>query len=202
MEKSYNYTLKLFFVFMIIGILLGGCAKSPYLKVRYQLSEKTDILAGKELFVEIKDMRTEKAILGKEAKAYFKRPANRFSLFLAEGEKDKAQLGLFDPPSLFKEAFKQRMEHIGVKVSEVKEKGLPTIIVELEKFSLDLMNNKWISKAAYTARAMSDTGFLFSESVNGTAERQKILGRKDAEKVLGEVLTDSVNKLDIRRLLQ
>ncbi len=43
---------------------------------------------------------------------------------------------------------------------------------------------------------------LAMQSVNGSAERLKVMGKSDAEKVLAELLTDMVNKLDIAKLFQ
>jgi hypothetical protein len=40
------------------------------------------------------------------------------------------------------------------------------------------------------------------ESVNGSAERLKVMGKSDAEKILGELVSDMVNKLDVAKLLQ
>ena len=51
--------------------------------------------------------------------------------------------------------------------------------------------------------SLLDSGILLSkESVSGEAERLKVLGKSDAEKILGELLTDTVNKLNLARLLQ
>jgi hypothetical protein len=43
---------------------------------------------------------------------------------------------------------------------------------------------------------------LAVESVNGSAERLKVMAKSDAEKLLGELLTDMVNKLDLVKLFQ
>jgi hypothetical protein len=40
------------------------------------------------------------------------------------------------------------------------------------------------------------------EAVSGSAERLQLLKKNDAEKVLGELLTDMANKLDLVRLFQ
>jgi hypothetical protein len=51
--------------------------------------------------------------------------------------------------------------------------------------------------------SLSDSGGLLSkESVSGEAERLKVRGKSDAEKILGELLSDMVNKLNLESLFQ
>ena len=55
---------------------------------------------------------------------------------------------------------------------------------------------------SYRANLLSNGRLLSKESVSGEAERLKVMGKSDAEKVLGELLTDMVNKLNLVKLFQ
>ena len=54
----------------------------------------------------------------------------------------------------------------------------------------------------YQASLLKDGRFIATESVNGSAERLKLAGKSDAEKVLSELITDMVNKLDVTTIFQ
>ena len=54
----------------------------------------------------------------------------------------------------------------------------------------------------YQANLTRNGQLLAKESVEGTAERLKVIGKGDAEKIIGELVSDMVNKLDLSKLLQ
>lgn len=66
---------------------------------------------------------------------------------------------------------------------------------------MDLVDHNWVAAPNYDARLLKDNKLLLTETFSGDAERVKVIGRGDAEKVLGEIFTDIVNQLDIRNLL-
>ena len=74
--------------------------------------------------------------------------------------------------------------------------------IRLKEFKLDLAGRKWIFKMNYQANLLKNGSLLAMESVNGSAERLKVMGKSGAEEVLGEMLTDMVNKLDLAKLFQ
>jgi hypothetical protein len=49
----------------------------------------------------------------------------------------------------------------------------------------------------YQINLVKDDKLMASESISGTAERLKTVGARDAEKVISELATDMVNKLDV-----
>ena len=55
---------------------------------------------------------------------------------------------------------------------------------------------------SYQANLLKDGRLLAMESVSGSAERLKVMGKSDAEKLLGELMSDMVNKLDLAKLFQ
>jgi hypothetical protein len=40
------------------------------------------------------------------------------------------------------------------------------------------------------------------QTINGSAERTFIMGRSDADKVVGELVSDTINKLDVALLFK
>jgi hypothetical protein len=111
-------------------------------------------------------------------------------------------VGAFDLPSLFKTAFSRRLENMGIEVLTEPEKTEPVIEIDLQNFLLDLVDRKWVAEISYEVRLIKDNKLLARETISGNAERLKMLSQSDAEKVLGEIFTDVVNKVDFRKLFQ
>ena len=74
--------------------------------------------------------------------------------------------------------------------------------IKLKEFKLDLVGQKWIIHMNYQADLAKNRDLRAMETVSGSAERLKVISESDAEKVLGELLTDVVNKLDLAKLFQ
>ena len=74
--------------------------------------------------------------------------------------------------------------------------------IQLKEFKLDIVKRKWILRMSYQAGLSKNSGQVAKESVNGSAERLKVMGKSDAEKILGELVTDMVNKLDVANLFK
>jgi len=74
--------------------------------------------------------------------------------------------------------------------------------IQLKEFKLDIVKRKWILRMSYQAGLSKNSGQVAKESVNGSAERLKVMGKSDAEKILGELVTDMVNKLDVAKLFK
>ena len=55
---------------------------------------------------------------------------------------------------------------------------------------------------SYQAGLSKNQANLAKESVNGSAERLKVMGKSDAEKILGELVSDMVNKMNLTQLFQ
>jgi len=185
---------------MIIGIMVGACAKKSYINIDYRLPVVSDDLKGKSVFLDCQDARASKSIFSKKAEDKFKHFTGLFSLSVQEGEKPFVA-GAFDLTSLFKEAFSRRLQHMGIEVITQQDKMTPVIEIIIKKFRLDLVDRNWVAGITYDARLLKDNKLLLTETITGDAERVKVLGHGDAEKVLGEIFTEIVNQLDISKLL-
>ena len=148
------------------------------------------------------DHRAAGELLGKGAQKEFKNFSGNISFSLARGKESGFKMGIYDLPSLFTEAFKRRLKNLGIEVVSEREEGKNTIIIDLKEFLLDLKNRKWVVSMEYEAKLETDGKVLAKQMISGQAERVKLIGRKQADVVLGEIFTELVNKLDVGRLFQ
>jgi len=187
---------------MLIGVLVLACATKSYINVNYRLPLSSYDLKGKKVFLEIKDMRSDKAIFGEKAKTKFKNFTGLFLFSLSKGEKKNYVIGAFDLPSLFETAFSRRFENMGIEILTEQKETEPVIEIDLKKFLLDLADRKWVAEISYEARLIKENRLLARETISGNAKRYKLLSQGDVENVLGEIFTDLVNSLDFRNLFQ
>ena len=201
MKKTFHNSLLLFPV-MLIGVLVLACATKSYINVNYRLPLSSYDLKGKKVFLEIKDMRSDKAIFGEKAKTKFKNFTGLFLFSLSKGEKKNYVIGAFDLLSLFETAFSRRLENMGIEILTEQKETEPVIEIDLKKFLLDLADRKWVAEISYEARLIKENRLLARETISGNAKRYKLLSQGDVENVLGEIFTDLVNSLDFRKLFQ
>ena len=199
--KSIQIVVKFISILTLSVGLLAGCASTSYINVNYQLPTAPSKLTGQKVFLDYKDARAEKAFLSPSAHAEFKYFTGIFSLTLTGAQQDNL-VGSFDAASLFKEAFKRRLKAIGVEVSSVQAANQPVMEIILKDFFLDLKDRKWMARINFETHLTREPGRVATQTVAGAAERLKIVGRSEAEKVLGEIFTDAVNDVKISELFQ
>jgi len=190
-----------------LGILLFltalvSCTTIPHLNVEYRLPPQSDELKGKQVSLVFQDKREVKDILGKGAQKDFKNFSGNISYSLAKGKEKGFKIGLYKISSLFMEVFKLRLENLGMEVVSEGEKGEIAIVIVLEGLILDLIDRKWVVTMEYEARLVKDQKTLARQMINGQGERLKLLGRGQADVVMGEIFTDMVNRLNVGRLFQ
>jgi len=194
--------IKVFVIFALIGIWVGACSSGSYINLRYQLPPASDQFKGRTVFLEFKDMRTDKDFLSETAKKDFENFAGLFSLHLSNENMTDELVGGFNVETLFKEALKRRLGSVGVDVTDERTKDIPVMELVLNKFSLDYRKRKWITDISFQVRLIKEKSKIATETVSGTSESVKIWGWKNAEKNLGEIFTDCFNKLNIEKLFQ
>ncbi len=199
MQRTTRFILLLGSIWVIVAVV-GACASKSYIDVNYRLPVASDDLKGKRVFLECRDIRSDKTIFGQKANAEFKHFTGLFSLSVDQGKKSFVA-GAFDLPSLFKEAFKRRLENSGLDVLTQPEKTIPVLEIVIKKFRLDLVDRKWVAGIKYEARLLKGDLLLVTTTISGDAERLKLIGQGGAEKVLGEIFTEIVNRLNLRKLL-
>lgn len=146
-------------------------------------------------------MRKDKRTLGEVAAFRFEDSGGVISLSVAKGGGPGMIKGLYQPPALLRETLESRMKHEGIQV--VPEGAASTgLSVLLKSFFLDRAARKWKVAISYEARLLKEGQVLSSQIVSGEAERLDIMGTEQADVVLSELLTDVVNRLDLKRLFK
>ena len=196
-----NSSYIIIFVFIFIIVLVTGCTTRFFLQVNYRPPAPSKDLKDKTVYFDIKDMRSDKTILSKRAARDFKDFTGLFSLTIDKGKREKLAAGGFNLLSLFKTAFSYRMKILGIHVLEDYTDTDSVIEIALQNFFLDLVDRKWILEITYEASVMKGDSLIAKETISGKAERVKVLGQGDAEKVIGDLFTNVVNDLDIQKIL-
>jgi hypothetical protein len=182
--------------------LLVSCSPIPYLELQYRLPAKSDNLKGKKVYVAVEDVRTSKDMIGRGAREEFENFSGSISLSVARASETGTRVGIYDVPSIFKEAFIRRLQNEGVEVVPRMEKGTLELSLILQQFLLNLTDRQWTLKMGYEAKLSKDGKVLSRQIVSGEGERMKLLGREQADVLVGEVFTDLVNRVDLNRLFR
>jgi uncharacterized lipoprotein YajG len=200
MELSRQFALSALAV--VMAVMLSACASKPFLKVQYQLPSSSTALTGETISLTISDLRKDRAFLSSNAKKSIKNFNDIYSLVVVRDDRDGDLLGAYDLDSLLREIFKQRLENEGGQVLATAENANASLAIQLKVFNLDIVDRKWTLRMGYQASLSRNKGILAKESVNGSAERLKVMGKTDGEKILGERVSEMVNRLDVEKLFE
>ena len=187
---------------LVLAFFAGACTPKPFLKVQYQLPSPSSTLEGEKAAITVTDMRGKNTFLTENAKKSLKNFNETFSLVVLAEDGSGNLTGVYDIVPLFTEVFQQRLKNEGIQVAAVVDDAIPELKIEITEFQLDLVGRKWVVSINYRARLLDSGDLLSMESVSGEAERLKVTGKSDAEKILGELLSDMANKLNLVRLFQ
>jgi len=189
---------------IVMAILVSACASKPFLKVQYQLPSSSTALTGERISLAVSDRRNDDSFLSSNAKKSIKDFNGIYSLVVLRDDGSGNLIGAYDLDSLLKEIFKQRLENEGLQVvaTGADAEADASLEIQLKEFKLDIVDRKWVLHMSYQAGLSKNRGLIAKESVNGSAERLKVMGKSDAEKILGELVSDMVNKLGVAKLLQ
>jgi hypothetical protein len=189
-------------IILFIGILSSSCASKNFLTVKYQLppqaAERKDI----KVALAVKDIREDPGIATKSARTALKNFTEHFALIVAQENKKDRLVGAFSLSSMIREIFKHRLENAGVVVAAEEDPLTPLVEIVLKEFKIDLQNRKWIITMNYQANLVKQNRIAGGETVTGSAERLRVVGSKDAEIIVGELVSDVANKLNLNELLQ
>ncbi|MGD8213407.1 MAG: hypothetical protein PVH37_11745 [Desulfobacterales bacterium] len=187
---------------LILAFFTAACASKPFLKVQYQLPSPSSTLGGKQVSLTVSDMRSKETLVTETARKSLRDFKGTFSLVVLRDDGSGNLRGAYDLVSLFSEVFQQRLKNEGIQATTVTDSSLPELKIEITEFQIDFVDRKWIVGMNYQTSLLDNGNLLSKESVSGQAERLKVMGKKGAEKVLSELLTDVVNKLNLVGLFQ
>jgi len=184
---------------LIVGI---GCAKKSYIYVDYRLPSITDRLQGRRVFVETHDLRNNAEIFDPRAKEAFANFTGLFSLSLIKPNDKQTIKGAYELPMLFEAALKERLHTLGITIAGEQSANIPLFKIDLNQFRIKLVGQKWIADISYEVSLTQDNQTVSREVVTGSAERLKIIGSGGAEKAIGEIFTEMINRLNVEKLFQ
>ena len=199
--KITNACLKIVVPLLVAAVFLS-CAKKSYIDVDYRLPSPADTLPGRTVQVVTIDQRNDGEIFDPRAKEKFKHFTGLFALTLAMSNDQQKILGAYELPKLFETALIQRLQKLGVRVTREPSPNVPVFQVTIHQFHIKLIGQKWIADVNYETSLSQDAKLVAREVVTGNAERMKLMGSGGAEKVIGEIFTDMINRLNIDRLFQ
>lgn len=185
-----------------IGMMSSFCASKNFLTVKYQLPPEPAERKEMRVALAVKDLRENPDIATQSARTALKNFSGHFALIVAQENKNDKLVGAFGLNSMIKEVFKHRLENAGVVVAAEEDPATPVLEIVLKEFKLDLDNRKWIITMNYQANLIKQNKIAAGETVSGSAERLRVVGSKDAEMIIGELVTEVANKLNLNALLQ
>ncbi|MBW1864153.1 MAG: hypothetical protein JRI64_00620 [Deltaproteobacteria bacterium] len=185
----------------IIMLMLAACAKPYHFYVKYDVPESSVDLKGQAVNLQILDGRDSKNFLSEKAGNEFDRWDNRFALYHTP-KKPKGYIETYPLAGLIEATMKKRLETMGITVVEGKTDATPLFELTLNTFFLNLDDRTWVSDFSYEVKLTLDNQKIGREKVSGQAERTKIMGRGAGEILVGDIFTESINKLNIQKLFK
>lgn len=193
---------KIISIILFVGMAASFCASKNFITVNYQLPKEPKIVEETSVSLEFKDSREDPAIVTKNAKMALKDFSGNFTLIVVQQNNDKRLVGAFSLPSMITQIFKHRLENAGIRVAPEGQRRETVVEIILKAFKLDLVGRKWVINMTYQANLVRQNQFVAGETVTGSAERLRVVGGKDAEMIIGELITDVVNRLDLNELFK
>ena len=189
-------------ILLLVATLSFSCTKKSYIDVDYRLPLAADTLAGRTVFIETRDLRSDMEIFNRRAKEKFGHFTGLFTLLLELPNSQQKVIGAYELPMLFEAALEQRLQKLGVGITDKPSPSVPLFQIRINQFHINLVGQKWMADISYEASLTQDTQLVAREVVTGSAERMRVMGSGGAEKVIGEIFTEMINRLNIERLFQ
>jgi hypothetical protein len=199
---SINSRIRAISIILVVAVLSSFCAAKNFLTVNYQLPTESVELKDTRVVLTVKDIREDTRIVTPSAKKELKNFTGHFALIVAQKNKEDRLVGAFSLSSMIREIFYQRLKNAGVQVVTEEDIGVPTVEIVLKEFKLDLANRKWFITMNYQANLIKQNRVVAGEKITGSAERLRVISGKNAEIIIGELVSDVVNRLNLNEFLQ
>ena len=184
------------------GILAAACASSNVMNVQYQLPALAGGPIPRSVVVVFEDARKNRAFLTPSAREELEGFSDVYALTVSKPGRGNELRGAYPLGPLFTEILRYRLEDSGVKVMPPGANANAELNVVLNEFQLDFGDRKWSASVAYEARLLKNGTLLSMQAVTGSAERVMFMKKADAEKVVGELVSDTINQMDLTGLFK
>ena len=189
-------------VLWVLGFVIASCASVYEVQILYKLPGPSGLLQGKSLKFTVIDERQIKEFLKAGAKRELKHFSNNVSFAVAKYNEAGFKIGPLAPMAALKKAFERRIENEGINLAKGVGPGIPELEIGVKDFSLDFAERRWVASISYEARLKVDGQVHATQFISGSAERFKVLRKKGADMAVGDIFTDTLNRLDLVRLFQ
>jgi hypothetical protein len=188
---------------MLAAVWAFGCASTSVLGIHYRVPEPPPHRIQRTVTLAFEDERGSGGFLTPMAKDELEGFTNAFALTVSGPAGGPGDLrGAYELAPLFREVLRARLEGAGIRVVSPGAASDARFTFILREFKLDFGDRKWSSRMAYEAALVRGGAVLSRQTVNGSAERVKIMGKAEAEKLLSELVTDTVNQMDVAGLFK
>lgn len=187
---------------LAIGILTGACASSNVMNVQYQLPALAGGPIPHSVVIVFEDARKNSAFLTQSAREELEGFSDVYALTVSRPGRGNELKGAYPLAPLFTEILRYRLEDSGVKVMPPGASADAELKLVLNEFQLDFGDRKWSASVAYEARLLKNGTLLSMQGVTGSAERVMFMKKADAEKVVGELVSDTINQMDLTGLFK
>ncbi len=194
--------IKVISMVVCVAVATSFCAAKNFLVVNYQLPSENVASGESAVSLIFVDKRAVQTIATASAKMALKDFSGNFALIVASDKNNERLMGAFSVGSLIRTIFKQRLEKAGIRVAAEDQRQPTALEIILREFKIDLVNRKWVVHMTYQANLIKQNQFVAGETITGSAERLRVVGNKDAEMVISELITDAVNRLRLTELFQ
>lgn len=191
-----------FFLCLLVALSAAACATSNVLGVNYQLPARPSEPIPRSVAIVFEDARKDSALLSRSAREELEGFTNVFALTVSKPGRSGELKGAYPLGPLFTEILRYRLEDAGLKVLPSSAGADAQFTFVLKEFQMDFGDRKWSAAVAYEARLVKNEALLSRQTVNGSAERVMWMKKADAEKVIGELMSDTINQMDLAALFK
>lgn len=182
-------------------LALTACSPKPVFQVNYMLPQAPASYTQERVYVTAADDREQSQFLTPAAAREIRDFPRLFSLVVLRGEDVGDLVGAYEVMPLMRALCEKRLEASDVAVLQTSSASASEFEIALKTFRLDYADRKWIAAMKYEATVRRPDGVVRRQMVNGSAERLKVWGDNEARALVGELVSDMINKLDLGRLL-
>jgi hypothetical protein len=190
------------FLCLLVALSAAACATSNVLGVNYQLPARPSEPIPRSVAIVFEDARKNSALLSRSAREELEGFTNVFALTVSKPGRSGELKGAYPLGPLFTEILRYRLEDAGLKVLPSSAGADAQFTFVLKEFQMDFGDRKWSAAVAYEARLVKNEALLSRQTVNGSAERVMWMKKADAEKVIGELMSDTINQMDLAALFK
>lgn len=186
-------------IFFFWGII--ACAPKPVLNIHYDVPASIKKMDGVKVSIVFIDQRSDIPFLDKGAKEQLNDFTGKFALLTDPDNKTEAG-NFLDVSELFQKTLNKRLEAMGATISGNPDEADVTLTLIVKTFTLNFIDGSWKTRIAYEAKLLTGDDIRVREEISGSAERVKIIGTSDADKVLSELYTDVINQLNLENMFE